>query len=95
MQSKNGNVLSEKDLDALSNALTKNISNVINVIDISDRSIHNAVARTFGLDAWFSAYISTEEFNSLPDNFKHDALHAYNGVRQVLRTIEENQTHIS
>ena len=96
MSSKKGIVLPHNEqIDNPTSFETQNISDIVTEIEVHHNSIHNAVARSFGIDAWFSAYISSVPFSSISEEHKRKALEAYNGVRHILRTIERNQRDIN
>ncbi|PVD50812.1 hypothetical protein DC498_17725 [Terrimonas sp.] len=78
----------------MSDFKTKNIDEILTEIDANHDSVHAAVAKTFGIAAWYSEYISSDAFCKLPHELKRESLRVYDGVRRILRIIEQNQTHI-
>lgn len=61
----------------------------------NDDAIHNAVARTFGLSAWFKAYTQSEEFAKLSKEFKAEAFETYENLKYTLQSIESETDTLS
>lgn len=66
----------------------KVIDNLLTAIDLNADKMTELIARTFGIDAWFKAYVESEHFSELDQVSKGEALEAYIGLKDFLTRLD-------
>lgn len=61
---------------------------------VNAKEIHIAISMSFGLTAWFKAYTQSDEFAQLSKEWKAESFEAYEGLRYVLESIEEDTNEL-
>ncbi len=63
------------------------VGQVINTLNLFEPELSSSVASNVGIQEWFKAYISSEDFNSLHPKDKKEAFEIYEGLKHVMEQL--------
>jgi hypothetical protein len=69
------------------------IDDFIMMIDSNADAFVELVARTFGIDSWFKAYIQSDIFIKLDEDSRGECFEAYAGVKNFLERFDDSCRH--
>jgi hypothetical protein len=62
---------------------------VFDTVQNAADSLHEAYARSFGLSAWFKAYLQSNEYANLKDEHKGEAFEVYERLKYFLDSLDD------